>query len=156
MGAWSPSIMGGDTPLDIESMFEDRFGSSDPERAEDGLPEYRVPTSAELIDFIGKTTADYGDGEIVAQVTGFLALQRGAEMSEELRALVLAGIDQEAAEGAVEWDRPEERLAALAEFRALVAIYQGGAVELPHQEGLFERIFAAEAQGLLGKASAGK
>jgi hypothetical protein len=152
MGAWSPSIMGGDTPLDIESMFEDLFGPEGSDRDDDGLPDYRVPTSAEMIDFIEKTTASYGDGEIVAQVTGFLALQRGADMSEELRTLVLAGIDQEAAGGAVEWDKPEERLAALAELRALVVDYQGGKVELPHQEGLFERIFAAEAQGLLGKA----
>jgi len=146
MGWWSESIMGGDTPLDFKGEFEDRFGSLDEAfneyRAEDGQPPipYRLPESPEVIEFL-KIGEKWGDQHILQQVTGFLLMERGAPMSEELRALVIQGIDEEnpTEDG---WSNGEAREKVLHEFKAAVLAYPaaGAKVELPHQPGLFEVI----------------
>lgn len=144
MGWWSDSIMGGDAPLDIEFSFEERFGTNDAEKAsEEEFPEFRLPTSEETVEFITRMTKDE-DNNLVKQVTGFLVMERAAPMSDELRHLVLEGIDGEIKEGAQDWDDPASRLQTLSNFRDLVAVYPstGATVELPRQPGLFETIMS--------------
>lgn len=118
--------MGGDTPLDIEDDFEDRFDE-------------RVPTAEEGLDFLNSVL--HYDEDIAKSVTAFLLIQRGAPMSDEVRRLALEGI---AGEDTSDWDDPAKRDAVLADFKLIVEVYpaEGGKVELPHQPGLFEKIFS--------------
>ena len=61
-------------------------------------------------------------------------------MSDELRALILEGIDEEIATGCEDWNDPQERIDSLKDFRTRVEAYPaaGGTVDLPHQRGLFD------------------
>lgn len=135
MGWWSVSIMGGDTPLDFQGMFEDRFGSK-------GHPGFKVPTAEEGVQFIRDNWGRWGSDESITlkQVTGFLMIERAAPFNDELRKLVLEGLDEEIETGCEEWKKPEQRLSVLQGFRKLVEAYpnEGVAIELPHQPGLFE------------------
>lgn len=132
MGWWSESIMGGDTPYDIQFCFEEQFGLA------------QTPTTDEAVAFIGASIEDSPyNAHVIKQVTGFIMMERSAPMNDELRRLVLEGIDEEISEGATQWQDPSLRLTALSDFRALVEAYpaEGGRVDLPHQPGLFEKIF---------------
>ena len=157
MGWWSADIMGGDTPLDFKGMFEDTFGVADPEDwyGEGPAPEYRVPTSEEAEEFLNECQGlgwGGGDGNIAAQVAGFLVMERAAPMSDELRTRVLEGIDNEFSEGCGEWNDPEERKGELADFRQRVAAYPaaGGEVEMPETKGLFQKLAEHMAAGKSG------
>lgn len=145
MGWWSDSIMGGDAPLDIEFGFEERFGTNDAEKAsEEEFPEFRMPTAEESVEFINEMIRGGEDNNLVRQVTGFLVMNRAAPMSDELRRIILEGIDDEIKEGAQDWDDPASRVQTLSDFRELVTAYPsaGGTVELPRQPGLFETIMS--------------
>lgn len=158
MGWWSESIMGGDGPWDWKGEFEDTFGSEDETfneyRVEDGkepLP-FVVPTAEAALAFITKTEENVTqfykmseDGAILRQVTGFLLLERGAPLNDELRAAILWGIDEELAGGCETWCSPDQRIAELQGFRKLVESYPdaGAKIEMPHQPGLFEKMAQA-------------
>lgn len=148
MGWWDEGIMGGDTPLDFKGNFEDRFGSEDPEfnewRVEDGhapIP-FVKPDPQDVVAFINEIGDKWGDGEILKQVTGFLVMERGAPMNDELRALIIQGIDEEISEGAESWGSPETRIARLQEFRKAVEAYpaEGSEVQMPESPGLFSKM----------------
>lgn len=151
MGWWSEGIMGGDTPLDIRAEFEDRFGSDDPDATEENKL-LCVPTADEGLAFLNDTMTEWNFGSdypIIKQVTGFLVMERSAPMNDELRRLVIEGIDAEINEikqGAPTWNDPASRLQSLSDFRVLVEAYptEGGNVDLPHQPGLFEKIFGGK------------
>lgn len=139
MGWWSETIMGGDTPLDFQSEFEDTFGDDESEMA---------ISPDDAIAFINDTIAGYSiesddnDINVLKQVTGLLVMERSGPFSDELRKVVLAGVDGELAGGCEEWDEPEARMATLREFADLVNAYpnEGADVTLPHQPGLMEII----------------
>jgi hypothetical protein len=69
-------------------------------------------------------------------------MERGAPMSDELRKLVLEGIDEEISEGAPTWNSPETRIARLQEFRKAVEAYpaEGGETQMPESPGLFAKM----------------
>lgn len=148
MGWWDEGIMGGDEPLDCRHVFECVFGSTDEEfnewRIEDGeepIP-FHIPTSEETIEFI-KSLDGFND-HIGKQVVGWLVIERGAPMNDELRLLILEGIDSEdpIEEG---WIKPEKRIEQLDEFRRIVEAYpaEGAKVEMPESPGLFDKIYNA-------------
>ena len=150
MGWWDEGIMGGDTPLDFKGNFEDKFGSTDPEfnewREEDGKPTipFVKPDPQEVLTFINDFDWRWGrdDEPILKQVTGFLLMERGAPMNDELRALIIQGIDEEISEGAPTWNSPETRIARLQEFRKAVESYPaaGANVEMPESPGLLSKL----------------
>lgn len=148
MGWWSESIMGGDTPLDFRGEFEDLFGSDDAThnrwREQDGEPAipFVKPTAQQSVDFIKNNVQKWGDDAILCQVTGWMVMERAAPMNDELRQLVLAGIDSEVAGGATEWGSPEARIARLMEFRFAVDRYpnEGAEVDMPDSPGLFDML----------------
>ena len=156
MGWWDEGIMGGDTPLDFKGNFEDRFGSLDASfneyRIEDGqepIPCVK-PDPQAVVTFINEHSGKWGDDEILSQVTGYLVMERGAPMNDQLRQIILSGIDMEVSEGCGSWGSPETRLARLKEVRELVEIYpaEGSDIELPESPGLFSKI----ADHLMGKS----
>lgn len=131
MGAWGFGIMQGDTPLDIEWCYEERFGETAVPSAQD---------AAHLIDDITKKELK-GDRPVTAQVVGWLQIQRGGPFDATLRRYVLDGIDDEDIE-AEGWDDVAARRAKLDEFRAIVVAYPdaGAKVELPRNVGLLDTI----------------
>lgn len=151
MGWWDEGIMGGDSPLDFKGNFEDKFGSLDPEfnewRVEDGkepIP-FILPEPDAVFALINEISGQWGDEHVFAQVAGFLVMERGAKMNDELRKAVLNGIDMELTEIQEEesgWSSPETRKERLTEFREAVSRYPdaGSTVEMPHSPGLFEKM----------------
>lgn len=138
MGSWSVSIMGGDGPLDIQCEYEELFGALDPDPEDEDPVPFRVPTAAEAVALI----RDLGILEPeTAYVVGFLQMERAGPMSDELRRLVLEGLDADM-ENTSDWDKPEEREASLNQFRKMVVEYpaEGAEVEMPYQAGLLETI----------------
>lgn len=144
MGWWSPSIMGGDLPLDYECIFEKTFGNEENDSGYDGkTPPRRVPTAEEGTAFLHEIQSKgWGyESEVVAgQVAAFLLMQRGAPLSDEVRRVAIESIDAEVSEGCEEWKDPQERVDSLTDFRKRVEEYPaaGAQVELPHQPGLLE------------------
>lgn len=142
MGWWSDDIMGGDTPLDLQGDFEDKFGALDPYEGqfEDVAtpPTFVLPTPEQSIAFIEERLGY--DGEITKQVVGFMLLERGAPLNDRLRALINEGLDEDESEN---WNDSGSRAVRINEFRQLLAQYpdEGRAQEMPHQAGLFETIF---------------
>lgn len=129
MGWWDESIMGGDAPLDIQIYFE----------------EQRIDTSDEAVAFIEGMINHWNCYEnVIKQVVGFLMIKNGRAMSDQLRQLVIDGIEAECEEEALLcWTRPDIRREHLMEFKKVVLAYpaEGGKVELPDQPGLFDKIF---------------
>lgn len=157
MGWWDEGIMGGDTPLDFKDSFEERFGSLNSSfneyRAENGhepVP-FVKPDPQDVVDFITNFIWHWNNDEkpILKQVVGFLVMERGAAMNDELRALVLEGIDNELEIGSKSWNIPELRHARLQEFRKIVEAYpvDGDSVEMPKSPGLFTKL--AEKLGIV-------
>lgn len=135
MGWWGNGIMCGDEPLDIEGDYNDRFEAGS------------VITSADTINFIAELCETGYCDHIAKQVVGFIVMSQGLAMSEDLRAVILDGIQEELAEIEREedgWNSPQERKDNLIEFRQLTQDYPagGGKVEMPEQIGLFDRIYA--------------
>ena len=119
--------MGGDTPLDIEGWFEERFGKS-------------APSAEESLSFLTSQLNERSwDATSFKQVTAFLLIQRAAPMHDEVRRLALEGCVEEDTSS---WNDPDERDTVLAQFAEIIKAYpaEGGRVELPHQPGLFEKI----------------
>ena len=129
MGWWSESIMGGDSPLDLECDFNHEYGLGK------ASPEQAVEFIKEKLPFSGS------EQHIVKQVVGFIMIQRQCEMSDELRQLVLEGIAEEDLES---WKDPDARNRVLTDFKQIVLAYptNGGKVDLPHQRGLLEELFS--------------
>lgn len=129
MGWWDESIMGGDAPLDVQIYFE----------------EQRINTSDEAVAFIEKMINHWNCYEnVIKHVVGFLMIKNGHDMSDQLRQLVIDGIEAECEEEALLcWTRPDIRRERLMEFKLVVLAYpaEGGKVELPDQPGLFDKIF---------------
>ncbi len=152
MGWWDEGIMGGDGPLDYKGNFEDEFGSVDADfnkwRLEDGKPAipFKVPTAEESLKFLEDCRQwkwySKGDDPVLCQVIGFLVMERGGAMNDELRAAVVKGCNDELAEGCDSWGDPSIRIKVLQDFRALIEAYpaEGSNIELPHQPGLFEKM----------------
>ena len=132
MGWWSESIMGGDEPLDIEGCFDDEFGENK-----------SALTADAAVEFInGDMVNKYGfEPAIVKQVTGYLTIKRAGPFNDELRRLVIEGIDEEL-EDTSDWSEPELRVATLNEFKRLVEAYPdtGALVNMPNQPGLFDKL----------------
>ena len=144
MGWWGHGIMAGDTPLDIEGDFVQKFGFEYHEDEPGFDWAKRIPgtkqltVAKELIEWYGS----YG-GELVGQVLGFLIMDNGQPMTAEVRKLVLSSVDGEL--GYVDddgWSDTSARRSALEEFKALVEKYpaEGVEVEMPEQEGLFDQL----------------
>ena len=133
MGWWDCSIMGGDSPLDIEGDWEDEFGE-------------QVVSSNDAIKFILKLQDAWGGARAITQVVGFLMIQGKMPINDQLRALIIEACDPD------EWaDDDEERKKVIDEFRTLVMNYKDGEeVTMPHQPGLFEKINDAMSKGKVG------
>jgi hypothetical protein len=142
VGAWSDSIMGGDTPLDIKAEFEDRFGSADPDLDEETVA-FRIPTADESAGFMVEMTDLFGMDDEFGAVLGFLLMERGAPMRDDVRQRVYESIEAEMGSNADEWNEAGSRRKVLTDFRADIAAYpaEGAKVEMPHQPGLMETIF---------------
>lgn len=151
MGWWAPDIMGGDTPLDFESVFEERFGAKEPGDWQTDLPEFRLPTADEGLEFLNHCRGlgwGWDSGIVAAEVTAYLIMDRGAPMHDDVReAAIQACSDEDTST----WNDPSERDAVLADFVERVKVYpaDGGNIELPHQRGLFEMIAAKTGPGLI-------
>jgi hypothetical protein len=125
MGWWGYDIMSGDTPLDIEGDFEDRFGDN-------------IPTADETLAFIREQSNPYDD-PVFMQVMGYLLINKAAPISPDLKKAILNALDNDESDN---WDSVDERKKAISEFRDIVEEYpEGGAtVTLPFQPGLFDVI----------------
>lgn len=128
MGSWSTDIMGSDTSYDVRDEFED----------------LAQPVSSEQAsDLLARLIQTWGEDPVLRQALGFVMIEKGYPMSAALKAEVIKGIDDEMGNGNLaDWGDPVEREQKLTAFKQTVVDYpdDGGKIDLPHQEGLFEVI----------------
>jgi hypothetical protein len=132
MGWWGYGITEGDSPYDVIDAWEEQFGKS------------RV-TSEDALMFINEQHRRWGnyDSEIVVQTVGFIMVEAGMPISDELRQKILDACDADQSD---RWNSVDERKAAIAQFRKAVAEYDGTPIEI-RQYGLFEKINEALSKG---------
>lgn len=127
MGWWSPTIMGGDTPLDIECEWDEKGFNKKP------------PTDEDLKHFFDCAVRWTGGERFIGpQVVTVLMMRYGWPISDELRERLLdeSTEDETDAEG---WNDPAERLRHVANLQATLRNYDGTPTEVA-EEGLFEKI----------------
>ena len=148
MGWWSPTIMGGDPPMDAECEILMFLGVEDDLEAADlgwddadahGMlaAAFETKTVQDWIDFLD--SIDESDQGITVQVLVLMIMQLGLPLDGELTDRVTKSC---AAEDVSDWGTDAgERRARLDELVATAHSYDGTPKELP-SEGLFQKIFA--------------
>ena len=137
MGSWSPTILGGDAPMDAAADICSFLGVPDETRpSAQALAAFRdafeAKPGAELACFI-----DEGyDRDARAQAMAFLALRSGAALPAEVRNRAQASCIEEDTRA---WNSPLARRARLLELYDACAGSMPGTRALLPQEGLFER-----------------
>jgi hypothetical protein len=148
MGWWDYGIMGGDTPLDMQARFDEKFGFVDEEY--DPVTPAVLPTGAQVEDFMRNEQPDWcynlGYENIWPQVIGYLVIDHKLEMTDAVRAAAIKGaqdeIDSIQKDNLDGWNSPCERTERLKEFIAVVEVYDG-TQEAPESKGLFEAMAEA-------------
>ena len=113
MGWWSATVMGGDSPLDIEGELKDVCGKT----YEDVLDR---DTINEHLDELGHSISLYQvEQDIAGQVLGVLIMAAGANMPDSIRSTVIACAEAD------EWmaDGDSERTAYITDFIKKVRSY---------------------------------
>jgi hypothetical protein len=130
MGWWSDDVMGGDTPLDIESFIYDAVGIN--KYPEDSDEEVRIPSDAfdykKIVKFLKDRDGDdywlKGDtGNIFHQVLGILMMESGAPINKTLKAKMIKAAQQD--EWANEDGGDEDRKDKMDAFITKVKNYDG-------------------------------
>ena len=149
MGSWSPTILGGDTPLDTIGDFSYRFcGRTDDWEDWDSFPHtmkanLEAATERDITDFI-----EYADDPAVAaQCVALAYMAVGAKLSPELRVLA---VDACAKEDTSCWNDPDQRKKCLAEFSFMLGAYDDVTPQRPPEEGLFAAIGRQASEGRTG------
>ena len=147
MGWWSPTILGGDDPLDAEAGILTELGmDEDDERWEDqadrvrGLLNARAPDSWNAW-LASCARADARYGQVAAQVLALVHITVGATLPPDLKAKAIdaKAIDACEHENVSTWRRPEQRRACLDAFSAQLHAYDGTPTAVL-SEGLFDRL----------------
>ena len=148
MGWWSATIMGGDSPMDIEVDVQRLLGLYT-----DGMEDYpdweedpartRAALEAVSLDqwqaFIAKQWDDEHYRDITCQVIAYMHITVGARLPQELSGLAIAASLREDLSG---WRDPDERQAQLDHFVDQLTHYDGTPTP-PAEEGLVAQQAAA-------------
>jgi hypothetical protein len=141
MGWWSEDIMGGDTPLDIESYWND-------EEEKDVRSFYNHILSKWGVDEDDPWT----ELSFLSTPIAFCAMRDGIPIDDAFKQMVYEHIKKE---DLTTWSDPESRDRALTDFKNLLIEYKEGSdIEMPHQKGLLEEILTTIAEnkkGLINK-----
>ena len=145
MGWWSEDIMGGDSPLDLQSFIYDaldinQYPNDDYEKV------VKIPKDAfnyeKIIKYLKDKDADNyyltgDDGNIFHQVLGVMMMEVGAPISDELKANMIIAAEQD--EWANEDGGNEDRKVRMNNFIATLKSYNGTPTVII-SAGLFETI----------------
>ena len=146
MGWWSDDIMGGDTPLDIESFIYDALEVNQFPEDEDG--QIRIPKDKfnykKIVKYLkGRDSEDYyvtGDGfNIFHQVLGIMMMEAGAPINHTLKNKMIKGAEND------EWanedleNNDEGRRDKMDAFISVLGKYGGTPTKI-NSKGLMETI----------------
>ena len=126
MGWWDEGIMGGDTPMDVESYWDETF--EDP----------RAVSSKQARKFIVDLSSKWQAGVVIPQVVGFLMIEGSNKMSKKLKKIVVKALEEDDVSG---WNNPELRQQRLDEFKLIVQEWDGKNANMPASPCLFETMF---------------
>jgi hypothetical protein len=126
MGWWSDDIMGGDTPLDLQSFIYDALGFI--QYPEDSDEEVRIPSDGfdykKIVKFLKDRDGDdywlkSDTGNIFHQVLGILMMESGAPINKTLKAKMIkaAKNDEWANEDGGDEDRKDKMDAFIAKLK---------------------------------------
>ena len=138
MGWWSSTIMGGDTPLDLEGYLSSHV-------LRDSITRKSLNANIEKVTQFVKDPsrfcqwAVFEDADIARQVIGYHILKTGAEMPDEVRALIRKANKKLMGKKALKmWKVPDERLEYIQAFDHAVKHYDGKMPVDVENEGLLE------------------
>ena len=145
MGWWSPTIMGGDAPLDSECEILAFLGVDDVFEADDIAWDQDEAHARMAAAVKSKTPRDWlnflteEDKEITAQVTALMIMQLGLPLHHEIAQMAIRACRNEDVSG---WGSDAgERRAHLDQLVRAIELYDGTPQDLPHED-LFDVIFA--------------
>jgi hypothetical protein len=149
MGAWSETIMGGDTPLDIRADFHDRFAPPDGWSPEDDYEEdyyfrgQQPLTEENFMAAVQSVAANYvndwrDEAHLVYQVFAVQGMLYAVPFSENTKRILIER-SEDTEEYAERWDDPERRKLCVKQFQDIIRDYDNTPTEVP-EEGLFEKI----------------
>lgn len=139
MGTWSKTIMGGDTPLDIEGLIYEQCGiEMFPEVSdeEEELPKQEVPKEileAKQEELLDACVDEDEDGPMVLAV---VMMRGGARINDKVKkAAIQAAHDDEWAQ------EDKERKVHVDKFITTLQKYDGVTPTDIDEEGLFDKLF---------------
>ena len=150
MGWWGEGIMCGDSPLDVQGDFNDKFQAHvwdedeewfDTSRINPNAPYLKEGDELQILTFCDEKVASYYDPYEVYGAVGFTMMECGWPMSDELKTRIIEAVDGEDTSG---WGNEDVRLAEIENFKEMVRAYDGTRKDMPRQPGLFEKIFSGE------------
>jgi hypothetical protein len=156
MGWWSKDIMGGDSPLDMESIiYEACEVNQFPEEDEDGgslKPSHFEKHLPKILGLLRaqENNAYYDEHAIGFQVLGVLMMKAGAKIDEELKKEILR-----ASSGDTWAQEDSERKTTVENFHQALEAYDGRPLEI-RSRGLFEVIAEKLQSGDPGLVNIGK
>lgn len=144
MGWWSATIMGGDTPLDIEAGLLETAGLSVFDYQEEGDELYRSKIESSINDmiyYIENEVSKWGDPDYINigyQVLGVMIMSSGAKILPGLQKRIITAADDD------EWasEGNNERATYIHNFKTAIEQYDtnGGTSVIVDEEGLFDKI----------------
>jgi len=149
MGWWSATIMGGDSPLDMQGVICDAMGVkyNFDIKAAKGYVYDRGLIEKHLDAIVAVLEARKWEREIGFQVLGVMVLETGAKISAALRKRIIAAA--EADEWMKEAGTGSERGKYIKDFIAAMKAHKPGRKTATTREGLFEA-FARKLAGVPG------
>lgn len=139
MGTWSATVMGGDTPLDIESMIYEACGITmfpEEEDEDEEYPKNEIPKEilcAKQTELLEIATNEDEDGPMVLAV---IMMRVGASITKPNKALMIQCAKDD------DWaTRDEERKGYMDKFIATLEKYDGVTPTDIDNEGLFDKLF---------------
>lgn len=149
MGWWSPTILGGDEPLDDVLAFAREFGGYDDEQWDDwdSEPELMRQSLARSSESDVLTFIDNRDSASVAQVVALAYMSCGAILPVSIRERAICACSSEDVSG---WSEPSVRRAHLNELQLMVQNYDDRTPQVPPEEGLFDVVEQRMSSGSTG------
>lgn len=151
MGAWSATIMGGDTPLDVEFYILEKLGFTDDEINNNEITDERLKSELQkqqldVLKYLQTDDMDFEGEQLL--VLGYMLVTNGCAILPEVKETIMEACDED------EWAQSdEERAGYVEDLKQKVEANTGQPVKIKN-EGLFEKLaehLASGKTGLLNK-----
>lgn len=146
MGWWSETIMGGDSPLDIQDGIYAMLNIEKFPKDNDGRADIPKEILEKEQDRIVESLPDDEDLNIGLQVVGIMMMEVGAKISDKNKQLIIKAAEND------EWAKEDnKRRKYIEDFISALEKFDGTVPLKTTSEGLFEALNKQSRGGLINK-----